>query len=249
MTTQTKMIDFKGHIIFPEEIIEYLKKTLQVKELCNNILYQKIINRAAQERGITLTPEEIQTEADRLRYENRLVKASDTLAWLADQLIVADDWEAGIRDSLLSKKLSQSLFNRDVEKYFSENQLDYDQVILYQIVVPHIQLAQEICYQIEEGELSFYEAAHIYDIDERRRINCGYEGKFYRWNLKPDIAAVVFSTRPGDLLGPLIVDQASYIFMVEEFIPAELTPERHQEILDKMFKEWLSAELNYLLHA
>ena len=249
MVTQTKMIDFKGHIIFPEDIITHLKKTLQIKELCNNILYQKIIDKAAEEREIKLTSEEIQAEADRLRYEHRLVKASDTLAWLADQLIVADDWEAGIRDTLLTKKLSHSLFNKDVEKYFSENQLDYDQVLLYQIVVPHVQLAQEICYQIEEGELSFYEAAHIYDIDEKRRINCGYEGKFYRWNLKPDIAAVVFSTRPGDVLGPLIIDQSSYILMVEEFIPAELTPARHQEILDKMFREWLAAELNYLLNA
>ncbi|WP_096595339.1 peptidylprolyl isomerase [Calothrix sp. NIES-2098] len=243
------MIDFKGHIIFPEEIITYLKKTMQLKELCNHLLSQKIIDKAAEERGITLTPEEIQAEADRLRYENRLVKASDTLAWLADQLIVSDDWEAGIRDKLLSKKLSETLFDKDVEKYFSENQLDYDQVVLYQIVVPYVQLAQEICYQIEEGELSFYEAAHIYDIDEKRRITCGYEGKFYRWSLKPDIAAVVFSARPGDLLGPLIIDQASYILMVEEFIPAELTPARHKEILNKMFKEWLAAELNYLLNA
>jgi len=249
MTTTTEMINFKGHVIFPEDIITYLKKNMQIKELCNNILCKKIIEQAAQERGIKLTAEEIQEEADKLRYENRLVKASDTLAWLADQLIVSDEWEAGIRDSLLSKKLSQSLFNKDVEKYFSENQLDYDQVLLYQIVVPYVQLAQEICYQIEEGELSFYEAAHIYDMDYNRRITCGYEGKFYRWSLKPDIAAVVFSARPGDLLGPLTIDQASYILMVEEFIPAELTPDRHQEILNKMFREWLSAELNYLLNA
>lgn len=249
MATKTKMIDFKGHIIFPEDILTYLKKTMQIKELCNNILCQKIIDKTAEERGISLTSEEIQAEADRLRYENRLVKASDTLAWLTDQLIASDDWEAGIRDSLLTKKLSETLFNKDVEKYFSENQLDYDQVVLYKIVVPYVQLAQEICYQIEEGELSFYEAAHIYDIDEKRRINCGYEGKFYRWSLKPDIAAVVFSARPGDLLGPLIIDQASYILMVEEFIPAELTPARHQEILNKMFREWLAAELNYLLNA
>ncbi|AFY32657.1 peptidylprolyl isomerase [Calothrix sp. PCC 7507] len=243
------MIELKGHVIYPDEIIAYLKKTMQIKEICNNILYQKIIEKAVLEKGITLTPEEIQTEADRLRYEHRLVKASDTLAWLTDQLIISDDWEAGIRDSLESKKLSEALFTKDVEKYFLENQLDYDQISLYQIVVTNIQLAQEICYQIEEGELSFYEAAHLYDIDEKRRINCGYEGKFYRWSLNPDIAAVVFSSKPGDVLGPMMIDKASYILMIEEFIPAELTPERHQEILHKMFKEWLAAELNYFLHA
>ena len=37
--------------------------------------------------------------------------------------------------------------------------------------------------------------------------------------------------------------------MVEEFIPAELTPETYQEILDRMFKQWLAGEINYLLHS
>jgi hypothetical protein len=36
--------------------------------------------------------------------------------------------------------------------------------------------------------------------------------------------------------------------MVEKFIPAELTPQRYQEILNNMFNEWLANELNYLLH-
>ena len=37
--------------------------------------------------------------------------------------------------------------------------------------------------------------------------------------------------------------------MVEEFIAAELTPETRQQILDKLFQEWLESELNYLIHA
>ncbi|MBE9005389.1 peptidylprolyl isomerase [Fortiea sp. LEGE XX443] len=243
------MIEFKGKFISPREVITYLKNNLQIKELCNNILYQKIINKAAEERNIQITPEEIQIEAERLRYEKRLVKASDTLAWLADHLISSEDWEAGIRDSLLSKKLAEVLFGQQVEKYFWENKLNYDQVLLYQIVLPYQNFAQEIYYQIEEGELSFYEAAHIYDIDEIRRNRCGYEGKFYRWSFEPDIAAVIFNAQLKELLGPMTIKQTSYIFMVEDFIPAELTPERYQEILNKMFQEWLTAELNYLLYA
>ena len=36
--------------------------------------------------------------------------------------------------------------------------------------------------------------------------------------------------------------------MVERFIPAELTPERYDEILDRLFQDWLNRELNYMLH-
>jgi parvulin-like peptidyl-prolyl isomerase len=234
--------------IEPPEIVNFLRHGIQVKQVCLNLLHQIIINRAAQQRNLTVTPEEIQADANRQRYEKRLEKAEDTLAWLADQLISPDDWEAGIRDRLLSQKLSESLFAKEVEKFFAQNKLDYQQVVLYQIIVPYDKVAQELFYQIEEEEISFYEAAHFYDIDERRRQQCGYEGKLYRWSLKPDIAAVVFSASPKHIIGPIKTDLGYHLLMVEEFIPAALTPEISKEIMERMFKEWLASELNYMLH-
>ena len=242
------MIDFCGIPIESEEIVDFLKREMLLKEVCQKIVSQKIIKKAAAEREITVTPEEIQTEADSIRYGKRLEKASDTLAWLVDQMVTADEWEKGIGDRLLAKKLAEHLFDKEVEKYFAQNRLDFDQFILYQIVVPYEQLAQEIFYQIEEEEISFYEAAHLYDIDEKRRYFCGYEGKVYRWGFPPDIAASVFSASIGEVIGPLKTEQGYHLFMVEEFIPAELTPQRRQEIINRLSKEWLEGEFNYMLH-
>ncbi|MBN8563059.1 MAG: peptidylprolyl isomerase [Leptolyngbya sp. UWPOB_LEPTO1] len=242
------MTSFKGETIHSETIIATLKKTLQLKEICRNISYQKIIDQAIESREITVTPEEIQAEADHIRYENRLFRSADTFAWLNDQLVTPEEWEAGIRDRLLTKKLAQILFAKEADRFFTENQREFDQVLLYRIVVPYQQLAQEIAYQIQEDEISFYEAAHLYDSDDQRRFQCGYEGKLYRWNLKPELSALVFSATPGQVIGPIEMDQASHLLLVEEFIPAEFTPERQQEILDRMFNEWLTTELNYLIH-
>ena len=36
--------------------------------------------------------------------------------------------------------------------------------------------------------------------------------------------------------------------MVEKFIHAELTPQRYQMILDKLFEDWLNNEQNYLVY-
>ncbi len=232
-----------------EGILSFLKKDIQLKEVYQKILHQKVINQAAHERGITVTPEEIQAEADRLRYEKRLERASDTLAWLAEQMISVEEWEAGICDRLLAKKLAECLFAKDVEKFFAQNRLDFEQILLYQLILPNELVAQELFYQIEEGEISFYEAAHLYDIDEKRRQQCGCEGRLYRWSLKPDIAAVVFGTPVGEVVSPIQTDQGYHLLMVEEFIPAELTPERYQEILNRMFQDWLASEVNYMLHS
>ncbi|WP_017652220.1 peptidylprolyl isomerase [Fortiea contorta] len=242
------MNDIAKIFIEPEEVINFLKSEMNLKEVYENILFKKIIRQVAQERGIILTTEEIEAEANRQRREQHLEKAADTLAWLADQLISAEDWEEGIRDRLLSKKLAEALFSQEVEKFFIQNRLAFEQVILYQLVVESEILAQELYYQIEEGEISFYDAAHRYDIDSDRRHKCGYEGTIYRFDLQSNIATIIFSVPPQQLIGPMKTEQGYHLFIVEELIPAILTRERYQEIINNMFKNWLVNELNYLLY-
>jgi parvulin-like peptidyl-prolyl isomerase len=242
------MKDFSQPFIEASEIIELLRQELQLKTFTQKVWQKKVIEKAAQERGLTVTPEEIQVVGDQLRREKRLEKAADTIAWLVDQMISVEDLEAGIRDRLLAQKLAEHLFSKEVEKVFVQNKLQFDQIILYQIVVANRQLAQELFYQIQEGEISFFDAAHLYDIDENRRHLCGCEGKVYRWGLKPDIAVAVFSAQPGEVIRPIETERGYHLFLVEKFLPAELTPQRYQEILHNMFNEWLSNEVNYLLH-
>ncbi len=242
------MVNVAGIFINPEEIISFLRKDMLIKEACHKILYQKIINETAEARNLAITAQAIQVEADRLRHEHHLQKAADTLSWLDSQLVTPEDWEEGIRDRLLAQNLAESLFNQDVESFFAQNRLDFERVLVYQIIVPYAQLAQEVFYQIEEEEISFYEAAHLYDIDPSRRHRCGYEGELYRWSLKPDISALVFGSDPKEVIGPVPTEQGYHLLMVEEFLPAELTPAVHEEILQKLFKEWLEAEFKHFLH-
>ncbi len=242
------MKNFYQPMIQADEIIDSLKQELQVKPFYQRILQKRVIDTTAQERGLSVTPDEIQAEGDKLRREKRLERAADTIAWLADQMISVEDLEAGICDRLLAKKLAEFLFSKDVKKVFVQNKLQFDQIILYQIIVEDAKLAQELFYQIQEGEISFFDAAHFYDIDENRRNLCGCEGKVYRWGLKPDIAVALFSTKPGEVIRPIQTDLGYHLFMVEKFLPAELNAERYEEILQKMFNEWLSNEVNYLLY-
>lgn len=242
------MVTLSHLIIESEEIIGLLKREIHLRDICHKVVYQQIISKAAQERGVSVSPEEVQAEADRQRHQKRLESASTTFAWLSEQLITSEDWESGIRDRLLAQKLAEFLFASEAEKYFIEHRLDFEKVSLYKITVPYEQLAYELLYQIEENEISFYEAAHLYDLDERRRTQCGFEGRLYRWSLKPEISAILLGEQLGNVVGPLKTDQGYDLLMVEEFIAAELTPGTRAEIVDRLFQEWLESELNYLLH-
>lgn len=243
------MNDLTKVFISPEEVVNFLKKEMNLKDVYQKILFQRLILQVAEAKGITVTTQEIETEANRQRREKRLEKAADTMAWLADQLISPEDWEMGIRDRLLSQKLANFLFADKVEAFFIQNQLEFEQVSLYQIIVDSEKLAQEIYYQIEDDEISFYEAAYLYDIDTLRRQRCGYEGKIYRFALPSHIAAVIFRTSPKQLVGPLQTQQGYHLFMVEEFVSAELTGERYEEIINNMFHQWLVTELNNILNS
>jgi parvulin-like peptidyl-prolyl isomerase len=242
------MVTLSHLTIETEEIVNLLKREINLRDICHKVLHQQIISQAAQERGVVVTSEEVQAEADRQRHQKRLESASTTFAWLAEQLITPEDWENGIRDRLLAQKLAEFLFASEAEKYFIEHRLDFEKISLYQITVPYEQLAYELFYQIEESEISFYEAAHLYDLDERRRTQCGFEGQLYRWSLKPEISAMLLGEQLGKIVGPLKTDQGYDLLIAEEFLTAELTPEIRAEIVDRLFQGWLESELNYLLH-
>lgn len=242
------MVSFSGIEIEPDEIVELLKREVRLRESCQKLIYQRIVAAAVEERAIRVDPEEIQAEADQFRHQHRLETAAATYTWLTQECITPEEWEAGIRDRLLSQKLAKHLFGAEVETYFVQHRVEFEQVSLYKIVVPYEPLSHELFYQIDEDEISFYEAAHLYDVDEQRRLQCGYTGKLHRWDLKSDMAVSVFAAQPGEVLGPFQSEQGYELLMLESFIPAELTPEIYQEILDQMFQEWLLSELNYLIH-
>ncbi|PSN19602.1 peptidylprolyl isomerase [filamentous cyanobacterium CCP5] len=241
-----KIVDIPIH---SEDVISSLKKRVCIKDVCRQVIYQRIIQEASTAFGIQVDAEEVQTESERFRHENRLQSAQSTMAWLEDQLITADDWEEGIAQQIFSKKLSYHLFNDEAEKYFIQNKLDFDRVNLYRIVTSSKPVAYELLYQIEEEEISFYEAAQLYDINEDNRLVCGFQGKISRWQLSPQVAAHVFGSVPGRPTEPIELEDCYAIFMVRNFIPAEYDATVQQHIIKKLFSEWLEREYERQIHS
>ena len=200
--------------------------------------------------GAERAKSDAEKEANKIRASLQLEKVSDTLAWLEENFLDPDQWEQGLKQRILRQKLAHNIFDSEIDTYFAQNHLDFDRFILYQLIVPYEKLAQELFYQVEEEEISFYQAVHLYDVDRQRRYVCGYEGEVGRWDYAPDITAAIFKTpiQTGELVGPVKSPKGYHLFRIEEYIPAQLTPKIRQEIVDQLFKEWLARELNHLIH-
>ena len=229
--------------VSPEEIIYQLKISSQIPSVLEGIATRKIIASEAQKIGIKVELEELQQAADNLRLINNLRRAADTLAWLQKHCLSVDEFEEVAHISVLSSKLAQHLFADKVEPFFVEHQLDYAQVVMYEVVLDDEDLAMELFYAIAEGETSFPEVAHQYIQDTELRRSGGYRGILHRKNLKPEISAAVFAATPPQILKPIVTSSGAHLILVEELIQPKLDDTVRHKILSDLFSAWLKQEL------
>lgn len=226
-----------------EEIIHQVKLSNQLPAILEAIATRKAIATAAAEAGIEVEPKELQQAADTIRATNNLHRTEDTWAWLQKQGLSLDEFEEMVHTTVLSSKLAQHLFAEKVEPFFVEHQLDYSQVVMYEIILDDPDLAIELFYALQEGELNFHSIAHEY-IQERelKRVG-GYRGLLRRSDLKPDISAAVFAATPPQVIKPILTAEGAHLIFVEEIIQPQLDPALRYRILSDLFSSWLQQQI------
>ncbi|MBD0386106.1 MAG: peptidylprolyl isomerase [Nostoc sp. C3-bin3] len=232
--------------ISQEDIIHKLKLSCQIPGVLEAVATEKIIAKAALEAEITVTPEEIQEEADRIRFEQKLVKAVDTWAWLKKYHLSLDDFETSIQTNILSRKLAHFLFANKVEHFFYQHQLDYVSAVTYEVILEDRDLALELFYALQEGEISFSEIARSYIQNPELRRAGGYQGIRHRKDFRPEIATTVFAANPPQVIKPITTQKGVYLIWVEEIIQPQLDEQMRFEIQQELFFDWLKRQIEQL---
>jgi parvulin-like peptidyl-prolyl isomerase len=225
-----------------EDLLHQVKLSCKVPETIEKIIERKIIISAAQEAGIELTKEELQQAANQMRAMSKLKDAQATWAWLEKYGLSLEDFEEIVSLTLVSGKLCKHLFAKRVESYFYEHQLDYAGAVIYEIILDDRDEAIELFYEIQEGDLSFQEAAQEYIQDTELRRKGGYRGKVNRTEMKPEVSAAVFAAGTSQLLKPIVTADGIYLVLVEEIIKPKLDKVLHQRIMLDLYSEWLKQQ-------
>ncbi len=225
--------------ITSEDILHQVKLSCKIPSVIEEIVTRKVIADAAAEAGIKVETEELQKAADSIRLMGKLKSADDTWAWLQKHGLSLDDFEEVIYNNVISGKLAQHLFADKVEPFFVEHQLDYAGVVMYEVVLDDEDLAMELFYGIQEGEMSFYEVAHQYIQDRELRRKGGYRGILRRKDLKPEISSAVFAAVPPQVLKPIITSKGIHLIWVEELVQSKLDNKLHYQIISDLFSEWI----------
>jgi parvulin-like peptidyl-prolyl isomerase len=225
------------------DIIDNLKLACQIPSVVESIASQQIIAEAAQAAGIEVQEEELQEEGDKLRLEKKLVKAKDTWTWLEKHHLSVDDFEKIVQNNVLYQKLANHLFASHVEKFFYEHRLDYFAAAIYEVVFDDRDLALEVFYAFQQGEITFPEIARQYILEPELRRAGGYQGTKYRKQLRPEIAAAVFAAAPPGILKPITTIKGVHLIWVEEIIQPELDVQLRQKIVNELFTSWLEQQV------
>jgi parvulin-like peptidyl-prolyl isomerase len=226
-----------------DEIIHQVKLAGQIPAILEGIATRQIVATQAAEVGIQVTSEELQQAADAIRLTNNLHRAEDTWAWLQKQGLSLDELEEMVEARVLSAKLAQYLFADKVEPYFVTHQIEYTQIAMYEVVLNDEDLAMELYYALQEGELDFHAIAHQYIQDKELRRTGGYRGLLHRTDLKPEISAAVFAATPPQILKPILTSKGVHLILVEEITQPQLDPALSSEILSELFSNWLEQKI------
>ncbi|PAX55878.1 peptidylprolyl isomerase [Brunnivagina elsteri] len=225
------------------DIIHHLKLSCHVPDIVNAIASQKIIIDTAQKYAIAVTEEELQKEGDKLRLANKLVKAKDTWMWMEKHHLSLQNFEELVHTNVISRKLAQHLFANQVEAFFYQNQIEYTEVVTYEVVLNDRDLALELFYAVQEGEITFPDIARQYIENPEQRRTLGYQGSKHRNDFRPEIAAVVFAGTPQQILKPISTPKGVYLIWVEDIIQPTLNEEMRQKIIQDLFNTWLHQQV------
>ena len=233
-------------IVSHEDIVAHVRITCQIPNLLEAVATRRTIVDTAVQEGIQIEIQELQQAADSLRLANKLIKAEDTWAWLEKHYLSLDNFEEIAQLNLLSAKLANHLFADKVEPFFYAHQLDYTGAVTYEVILDDEDLALEIFYSLQEGEISFQEIARQYiDNAEIRRAG-GYQGIRKRNDFRPEIASAIFAANPPQILKPIITPKGAHIIMVEEIIKPQLNEQMRLKIMGELFTNWLKQQVNTL---
>lgn len=234
--------EFQGAQFTGDEVCRALALTGQLDDVLLEALRARCMPEWAKRLGVAVDDEQVQAFADEYRAMHGLHEAEATEAFLARAGMSEDDFFAYCQAQALRRAVREHLATEEaVREHFLAHPGDFDQARISRIVVKEEELANELRMRIAEDGEDFHALARRHSQDEDTRPAGGYAGRVRREDLGNEAAARVFSSEPGDLVGPLAEGEQHLLILVEEVVKSLLDDEARELIQDRLLAEWEQA--------
>jgi parvulin-like peptidyl-prolyl isomerase len=167
--------------------------------------------------------------------------------WLRSKKLTPEEFQATIYRSLLTEKLKYQLFQPQLESEFMRCKPLFDQVEFSRILVRQQEQAEEIYFQLRDGEATFPKLASLYSEGEERHTQ-GWVGPLRLYQLPQTIARIIYQDMgQGQVYPPVQVGSVYWIIRIERFAAARFTQVIQEELRNRLFEEWLKRKAKALM--
>lgn len=221
------------------DVIAYLRRSARFAEIAHAAEREALVLAVCEELGITVSDDEWQNAGDTFRQEYKLLGIQETMTWLNQQRITAEDWSEGIRVKLLEQKLKEHLFGGTIDGAYTSNRDNYRRVALSQILVTDVATAWKIAQQLREQGASFCALALEYSKGRLSHDNGGFVGTRYLVELTPEVAEAIKNVNAGEIVGPIHSSLGIHILRVEKWFSVEFNQQVRDQVMEALFQVWL----------
>jgi parvulin-like peptidyl-prolyl isomerase len=227
------------------QIINYLQATRKLDAFIGDIVRQFVIERELQSQEMSVSPAIIEQSVIDFRLNNQLTDSNQFQAWLSENGLTYEAFHNQVAGSFKMRKLKEDVTASKLQEYFIERKMFLDRVILSRIIVADKEVAEELKTQLQEGA-SFEQLAREYSLTDDRVMN-GMVGPVSRGSMPDLLRADIDLAKPGDIVGPIGMEERWGLFRVESLLPASLEdPQVKQNLEDEIFEQWLAEKMQTL---
>ncbi|PSB21584.1 peptidylprolyl isomerase [Phormidesmis priestleyi ULC007] len=225
------------------ECLKYLQTAGKLQGFLGDILRQYVLEQEiANREDLDINSAVIEQAVIDFRLQQQLTDPKVFQEWLNRNGSDYSTFHSQINSNFKVEKLKSVIADAKLQEYFIERKVFLDRVVLSRIIVENQELADELKIQIQEGT-SFEELAQEHSIADDR-ISNGMMGPVSRGTMPDQIRAAIDSAEPGDLVGPIEVEQRWALFRVEQVIPATLDNQQLRQTLQtELFERWLAEKI------
>ena len=238
-------------------------------ELFRSLIDQKTLLLYAVENDVVPTAQQIKSESDRI--VNQYVADENTKAAIIYQYGSVEAFAELVQEYVSTQLLSMNVqakalpnIEEDFKQYVADNMTDlkyeYEKVTASHILVTDEASALELKAKIEEGVLSFSQAASEFSIDTGSAIDGGDLGEFGHGQMVKEFEDAAFAATPGVITGPVLSQFGYHLIDVatkttfdtyEEFVKVAGYDTEYSQYSNDRFNSWLSSykEENKLSYA
>jgi putative peptide maturation system protein len=229
-------------ILRAEQAIACLDFIWEEAPIINRLVNTCLIQEALEQDPIELCLDDRQLAIDAFRRRHKLYTAKETYRWMERHGMTHEKLEHYVTDEAVAAKLRDRVAVAQVSDYFESHRADFDTAYIAQLTFPEEENALLVWEQIRTGRLGFYEAAQRLFLTRAEQSEKPLKDIFTvapRRQLSPELAEAVFAAAPGEVVGPVPIDEGYVIVQVLSVVPGCLDNSTSIAIKNILFEQWL----------